>query len=292
MSPSPAFFQPQLGRRRFTGFVFALICGLLCLLAILFLAAMLGFVVWKGGAHVTTAFLNSFDSTLFPEKAGIKGPLWGSIWLITLLAAVPTGVGAAIYLEEFANSNRLTRFIHLNISNLAGVPSVVYGLLGLAVFVRVFRFDRSVVSGGLTLALLVLPVVIIASREALAAVPKSIRLAAYAVGATRWQTVRAHVLPLALPGVMTGTILALSRAIGEAAPLLILGAIAYVTAVPQGPWDPFTAIPLQIAFWIERPDEEFHKLAAAAIIVLLAVLLPMNAVAVGVRAWRQRKKAQ
>jgi phosphate transport system permease protein len=201
------------------------------------------------------------------------------------------GVAAAVYLEEYAPNNRLTRFIHINISNLAGVPSIVYGLLGLAVFVRTLGLGRSVISGALTLTLLVLPVIIIASREALRAVPQSFRHAAYAVGATRWQTIRAHVLPAAVPGITTGVILALSRAIGEAAPLIFLGAQVYITFVPRGLRDEFAVLPIQIYTWTDQPQAEFHHLAAAGIIVLLGTLIPMNALAIGVRAWHQRRKA-
>jgi phosphate transport system permease protein len=265
----------------------------LSLIGVMFLGVLLVRIGKEGWSWLTTAFLTNFPSVLSPELAGIKSALWGTIWLtlITVSVSVPIGVAAAVYLEEFARPGRVRWFIHINISNLAGVPSIVYGILGLAVFVRWMHMGRSVLAGGLTLSLLVLPVVIIASREALSAVPKSIRLAAYALGATRWQTVRSHVLPAALPGIMTGVILALSRAIGEASPLLILGALTYVAFVPQSPWDPFTAIPLQVYDWIDRPQPEFHHLAAAGIIVLLGILLPMNALAIGVRAWHQRKKA-
>jgi phosphate transport system permease protein len=228
---------------------------------------------------------------MFPENAGCKSALYGSVWIITLtgLFAVPVGVAAAIYLQEYAPKNRLTRLIQVNIANLAGVPSIVYGILGLAVFIRGMYLDRSVIAGALTLSLLILPVIIIASREALAAVPNSIRLAAYSLGATRWQTIGAHVLPAAIPGIMTGVILALSRAIGEAAPLLMIGGLTFITFVPEGPMDAFTAMPLQIFNWTDAPQKEFHQLAAAAIIVLLAVLLTMNAVAVGIRGWQQRR---
>ena len=292
MSRASSFFQPRLPWRRRMGAMFGLLCLLMSLSGVFFLTVLLFFVFGKGWSLVSWDFLNRFPSQLSPERAGVKSALWGSIWLslTTVVVAVPVGVAAAVYLEEYAPPGRLTRFIRVNISNLAGVPSIVYGILGLAVFVRTFELGRSVAAGGLTLALLVLPVVIISTREALVAVPQSIRQAAYALGATRWQTVRSHVIPLALPGIMTGTILALSRAIGEAAPLLILGALTYIAFVPAGPLDAFTALPLQIYAWIDAPQEEFHNLAAAAIIVLLAVLLPMNAVAVGVRAWRQRKK--
>jgi phosphate transport system permease protein len=285
-------FQPSLVRRRRLGSLFGLVCLLASLTGVVFLAVLLIFVVREGWNLLSVTFLTSFPSVMFPENAGVKSALWGSIWLsmTTIVVAVPVGVAAALYLEEYAPPNRITRFIRINISNLAGVPAIVYGILGLAVFVRTMALGRSVLAGGLTLALLVLPVIIISTREALAAVPQSIRQAAFALGATRWQTVSAHVLPAALPGILTGTILALSRAIGEAAPLMILGALTYIAFVPQGPLDAFTALPLQIYAWIDAPQDEFHKLAAAAIIVLLSVLLPMNAFAIGVRAWRQRKK--
>jgi phosphate transport system permease protein len=238
-------------------------------------------------------FFTNFPSNLYPrEKAGIKHALHGTVWLIVLtgLIAVPLGVSAAVYLQEYARENRLTRFIHLNISNLAGVPSIVYGILGLAVFVRTMALGRSVIAGALTMSLLILPVIIIAARESLSAVPNSIRLAAYALGATRWQVVRHHVLPAAVPGIMTGIILSLSRAIGEAAPLIMLGALNYMAFVPTGLTSPFTVLPIQIFEWTSRPQPEFHHLAAAAIIVLLAVLLTMNAVAIGIRMYQQKDR--
>jgi phosphate transport system permease protein len=250
-------------------------------------------------------------SQTFPERSGVASALWGTIWLMVFTAAIsiPTGVGAAIYLEEYAPRNRFTRFIHLNIANLAGVPSIVYGILGLALFVRWLLGSRSVLAGALTLSLLVLPVIIIAAREALLAVPQSIREAAYAVGATRWQCVRSHVLPAASPGILTGIILALSRAIGETAPLIMLGALTYVdfvpgewsaqyAATPGGLWhwlkdalhSPFTSLPIQTYNWTSQPDDVFRQLAAAAIIVLLVILLSMNALATGIRAWQQRHR--
>ena len=294
-SPAPArraCFQPRLARRRLVGRLFAALCLVAALVAVLVLGSLLWHVWRQGGNLLSARFLTSAESTLDPLTSGVLSPLWGTIWLmaLTTVLAVPVGVAAALYLEEYATQNRLTRFIGLNIANLAGVPSVVYGLLGLTVFVRWCAFGRSVLAGGAALALLVLPVVIIASREALLAVPKSIREAAYAVGATRWQTIRHHVLPAALPGIMTGVILALSRAIGEAAPLIVVGAVAYIRAVPSGPFDAFSAMPIKIFNWSELAAPEFVRLAGAAILVLLAVLLRMNAVAVGLRAWQQRKK--
>ncbi len=292
MTDGLAMFVPRIERRRKLGRLFAFTCAALSLVGAVFLSVLMAHVLWEGASWVSVTFLTNFPSVLFPENAGIKSALWGSLWLlgITTLLAVPVGVASAVYLEEYAPRNRFTSFIHLNISNLAGVPSIVYGILGMTVFVRWMRFDRSVLAGACTLSLLVLPVVIIASREALLAVPQSIRLAAYALGATRWQTVRSHVLPSALPGIMTGIILAVSRAIGEAAPLIMLGALTYVAFVPEGPFDAFTAMPIQIYSWSDQPQAEFHHLAAAGIIVLLAVLLPMNALAVVVRAAQQGRK--
>jgi phosphate transport system permease protein len=205
--------------------------------------------------------------------------------LVTLTAslAIPIGVLAAIYLEEYALKNRFTAFIEVNIANLAGVPSIVYGILGLAVFVRFMGLERSVLAGAMTMSLLVMPVIIIAAKEAIRAVPSSLRQAAFAVGATRWQVVRHHVLPSAIPGILTGVILALSRAIGETAPLIMIGALTYVAFVPEGPLDEFTALPIQIFNWTARPQETFHELAAGGIIVLLAILLLMNATAVYIR---------
>jgi phosphate transport system permease protein len=207
------------------------------------------------------------------------------VWLIGLTACVsiPVGIAAAIYLEEYAKPGKLSSFIEVNIANLAGVPSIVYGILGLAIFVRFLAMGRSILAGSLTMSLLILPVIIIASREAIRSVAPSIRHAAFAVGATEWQTVRDHVLPGALPGILTGVILALSRAIGETAPMIMIGALAYVAFVPVGPMDSFVPLPIQIFNWASRPQKEFHELAAAAIIVLLGTLLVMNAAAVYIR---------
>lgn len=225
------------------------------------------------------------------EKAGLRPALIGSFWLIgfTAIFAFPIGVASAIYLEEYAPNNRWTRFLAVNIQNLAGVPSVVYGLLGLAVFVVLFNLGRSVVSGALTMALLILPVVIIASREAIRAVPPSIREAAYGLGATRWQVTRSHVLPLAFPGILTGIILSTSRALGETAPLIVVGAAAYVTFTPSGILDKYTVLPMQIYEWTRRPQEDFQNLAAGAIVVLLVLLLLLNAVAIYFRARAARR---
>ncbi len=208
---------------------------------------------------------------------------------LTAGISFPLGVGAAIYLEEYAPRNWFTRLLQTNISNLAGVPSIVYGILGLAIFVRFFGFGRSVVAGAATLALLILPVVIIASQEALKAVPNSLREASYGVGATKWQTIRHQVLPVALPGILTGTILSLSRAIGETAPLIMIGALTFIAFAPTSPMDPFTVLPIQIFNWTAKPQADFHDLAAGAILVLLVVLLVMNAAAIVLRNRYQKR---
>ena len=192
-------------------------------------------------------------------------------------------MASAIYLEEYARKGRLARWIEINLSNLSGVPSIVFGILGLVIFVRTMALERSVLAGSLTLALLILPVIVIAAREAIRAVPQSIRHASYALGATRWETVRHHVLPSAFPGILTGVILAVSRAIGETAPLIMIGALTYVAFVPENPFSPFTTLPIQIFNWSSRPQQEFHYVAAAGIIVLLVVLLLMNATAIYIR---------
>ncbi|MBI4480511.1 MAG: phosphate ABC transporter permease PstA [Acidobacteria bacterium] len=257
---------------------------------VVLLALLLGEVFWDGIGWLDMQFLTSFPSR-FPERAGIQAALWGTIWLIALTAlfSIPVGIGAAIYLEEYARRNWINTVIEINISNLAGTPSIVYGILGLALFVRGLALGRSLLAGALTMSLLILPVTIIASREALRAVPGSIRQASFALGATRWQTVWHHVLPAALPGILTSIILALSRAIGETAPLIMIGALTYVAFTPSGPMDAFTALPIQIFNWASRPQKEFYSLAAAGIIVLLAVLLSLNAAAIWIRYRSQRE---
>ncbi len=239
---------------------------------------------WDRLAADPSAFLGNFVSR-FPARAGIKAALYGTAWLmgLTALFSFPIGVGAAIYLEEFAPRNRLTNLIEANIANLAGVPSVVYGILGLGVFVRFFKMGPSLLAGGLTLAVMSLPVIIIAARESLRAVPESIRLAAYALGASKWQAVRHHVLPAAMAGTMTGVILSLSRAIGETAPLIVVGAAVSIFNTPDDVRDPFSALPVLIFNWTSRPQPAFAEAAAAAGIVLLAMLLAMNAVAIFLR---------
>ncbi len=236
-----------------------------------------------------------------PELAGVRTAIFGSLWTIaiTVLFAFPLGVGAAIYLEEYAVENRINRIIQTNINNLAGVPSIIYGMLGLAIFVRaleqftsgaIFGLSdpttangRTIISAGMTLGLLVLPLIIINAQEAIKAVPNSLRQASYGMGATRWQTVWHHVLPNSIPGILTGTILAISRAIGETAPLVVVGASTFITFDPDGPFSKFTTLPIQIYQWTARPQDEFRNIAAAAIIVLLVLLLTMNAIAILLR---------
>ncbi len=264
--------------------LFASACMLATLSCISMLVILLWSVIAEGAAWLDVDFLMSFPSR-FPAQAGIKSALAGSLWLtgLTALIALPLGVGAAVYLEEYSAQTRWRKTVQLNISNLAGVPSIVYGILGLGLFVQTFALGRSVISGALTLSLVVLPIIILATQEALRGVPNSIRHASYALGATRWQTVWYQILPASLPGIMTGVILALSRAIGEAAPLVAVGAMAYVPFVPAGPTDQFTALPIQVFNWSARPQAEFHQVAGAAIIVLLVVLVAMNTLAVFVR---------
>lgn len=279
----------RLRRRHATTNCFRLLCAAVAWAGIVILAVLLFHVSREGIRWLDLQFLTEFPSR-FPEQAGIKSALWGTVWLIILTAgiSIPVGVAAAIYLEEFSPRNRLSQLIEVNIGNLAGVPSIVYGILGLVLFVRFLALGRSVLAGSLTMTLLILPVIIIAAREALRAVPDSIRQAAFALGATRWQAVRAQVLPVALPGILTGVILAMSRAIGETAPLVMIGALTYVAFVPEGPMDAFTALPIQIFNWASRPQENFHQLAAAGIIVLLVTLLLMNATAVWIRQRAER----
>lgn len=284
MSVEEMTFRRRLCARKVTAAGFFLICVVATGFAIAVLAVLLADVTRSGIGRLGWDFINSFPSRN-PDQAGIKAALFGTLWMMGLTAAfaVPVGIGAAVYLEEYASRNWLNRVIQTNIANLAGVPSIVYGILGLAIFVRAMALGRSVLAGSLTMALLMLPIVIIASQEALRAVPRSIREAAYAVGASRWQVVSRQVLPVAMPGVLTGIILALSRAIGEAAPLIMIGALAFVPFVPGSPTDSFTVLPIQIFNWASRPQTAFAANAAAAIIVLLVVLLSMNAVAIVLR---------
>ena len=259
------------------------------LVGLIVLCALLVDIFSDGLGRLSWEFLTNFPSRR-AENAGIYAALAGTVWVMTLTAglAVPIGVAAAIYLEEYGTGGRWSRLIEINIANLAGVPSVIYGLLGLGLFVRTLAFGRSVLAGAATLALLVLPVVILSSREALRAVSPSLREASYGLGATKWQTVWHQVLPVAFPGILTGMILALSRAIGETAPLIAIGALTYVPFAPDGIWSPFTVLPIQVFNWVSRPQVAFLENAAAGIIVVLALLLAMNGVAAWLRDRYQR----
>lgn len=270
--------------------IFQCLAILALMLGLVVVCALLMDIFFDGLSRLNWQFLTSFPSR-FAYKAGIYSSLVGSLYLMCLvvLFSFPLGVGAAIYLEEYAPNNRFTRLIELNIANLAGVPSVIYGILGLQLFIRGLKFDRSLLSGALTLTILILPVIIIAAREAIRAVPKSIREASLALGAGKWQTIQSHVVPAALPGILTGCILAFSRAIGETAPLITIGALTYVAFLPDGLFSPFTALPIQAYNWISRPQQDFHTNAAAAMSVLLILLLSMNALAIFLRMRYQKR---
>jgi phosphate transport system permease protein len=284
--PDPLLTGFGSGRegRRALGRVFRGATVVATLVGVVALLLLLAEVVVNGAGSLSGTFFLNFASR-FPERAGIRAPLLGTLWLLALTAAVsvPVSVGAAVYLEEYAPRTRLTRLVQGNIANLAGVPSIVYGILGLALFVGILDLGRSVLAGALTLSLLIMPMIVLASQKALREVPAGVREAAYGLGATRWQVVRHQVLPLALPDIVAGSILALSRAIGEAAPLIMVGALSFIAFTPESLSDPFTALPVQIFNWVARPQEEFQHLAAAAIIVLLVLLLSMNVVAIFIR---------
>jgi phosphate transport system permease protein len=272
-------------RRRLTKARAFEVAGLMAVLfGVLALVVILGDLLLDGARDLSGEFFRNYASR-FPERAGIRAPLMGTLWMLGLtgLMAVPVSVGAAVYLEEYAPMNWATRLIRTNIATLAGVPSIVYGILGLALFVRTLGLGRSVLSGALTLSLLIMPIIILTAQQAIRAVPREVREGAYALGATRWQVVRHQVLPLALPGIVSGAILAVSRALGETAPLIMIGAMSFIAFTPASLGDPFTALPIQIFHWVSRPQEEFKGLAAAAILVLMALVLTMNAAAFLIR---------
>jgi phosphate transport system permease protein len=329
MSPQAAF-KSQLAARHRKGRIFHALCAASTWLGISTLAVMLAGIIWQSAGWLNWNFLTSYDDALHPEMAGILAGLWGSFWLmlLTIVISVPVGIGAAVYLEEFSSDTRFTRILRVNLANLAGVPSIVYGILGLTVFVRMFGafgseqkvlavslgfaelqiplpFGRTVIAGALTLSLMNLPVIIVSAQEALRAVPSSLRHASLALGATRWQTIWHQVLPSATPGILTGVILAVSRAIGETAPLLMIGAMSYVAFTPgeisspldaarnpagvlKAPFDSFTALPVQIFNWVSM-RKEYQHVAAAGILVLLAVLLGLNALAIFLRHRYQKR---
>ncbi|NWF77979.1 MAG: phosphate ABC transporter permease PstA [Chloroflexi bacterium] len=283
-------FYRHLKKRKLKGNILSLIFLGSTMVGTLVLIVLIVDVLRDGVGWLDWQFLTSFPSRK-PEEAGLLSALFGTLWVMTLTAlfSFPIGIGTAIYLEEYAPDNRLKRFIQTNINNLAGVPSIVYGLLGLSLFVQALAMGRSVLAGALTLTLMSLPVIIIAAQEAIRSVPEAHRLGAFALGASRWQVVRNIVLPSALPGILTGTILAMSRAIGEAAPMIAISALVYLTFIPSNPLDRFTVLPIQIFNWVSRPQEDFQHLAAAGIIVLLVVLLSMNAAAIFLRNRYQKR---
>ena len=271
-------------RRELKGKLFLGMCLVAVLISLAMLAVLLTDIALEGYNRVNWSFITSFPSR-HPEQAGIKAALFGTIYVVGIagVTSFVLGVAAAVYLEEYAQRSKFAQIARINITNLAGVPSIVYGLLGVEIFVRVMEMGRSVLAGGFTLALLVLPIIIVASSEAIRAVPSSLREGGFGLGATRWQVVRHLVLPQAFPGILTGVILAVSRAIGETAPLIAMGALTFVPFIPDGPLARFTALPIQIFNWVSRPQAGFHEAAAAGIIVLLIVLLLMNGLAVFLR---------
>lgn len=275
--------MPERWSRNRADRAFMLLCALAMATWVLALMALIWGLAAEGVGHLSREFFTGFASR-FPERAGIRAPLVGTVWVIGLtgLISFPISVGAAIYLEEYAPQNWISRAVRVNIANLAGIPSIVYGLLGLALFVRAMGLGRSVLAGALTLALLVMPIITVASMEAIRRVPQGQRMATYALGASRWQVVRYRVLPAAWPGIISGTVLALSRAVGEAAPLVMIGFMTFVAFTPESVGDPFTVLPLQIFSWITR-GEEFRGLAAAAMLVLLFLTLGLNVAAIVLR---------
>jgi phosphate transport system permease protein len=277
-------WNPRVTQRKSIGAVWQWVLFGATLLAIIMLGMLLWSIIEPGWSWLSWHLITDMPSR-HAEIAGMNSGIWGSIWIVigSAVFAFLVGVGSAIYIEEYAPRNAFTQFVQTNISNLAGVPSIVYGLLGLVLFVEWMNLGRSIAAGALTMGLLILPVVVISSREAIRAVPLGLRQASYGLGATKWQTVRSHVLPSAMPGILTGMILSMSRAIGETAPLIVVGASSLVLSKPDGPLSSFTAMPIQIYNWSQRPQAEFEHLTSAAIIVLLIVLLSMNAFAIFLR---------
>lgn len=276
--------ERQMTKRRTKNTVFKNLFLGATLLALLALVVLMYRMITQGSGYLSLDFLQNFSSR-FPEKAGISAGLVGSLAMLAVVTPVSLflGVGAAIYLEEYAKKNKVTTFIQMNISNLAGVPSIVFGLLGLTIFVRMLGMGKSILAAGLTMSLLILPVIIVAAQEAVRSVPGSLREASYGMGATKWQTIYKVVLPAAIPGILTGSILALSRAIGETAPLVVIGIPVIVQFLPDGILSEFTALPMLIFDWAKRPQEEFQYVAAAGILVLMMLLIFMNSIAVFIR---------
>ena len=284
-------FETSTSRRHGFDRVFTALVFAATVIGLVVLVVLLVDVAIDGVPLLSWQFLTGFPSTIFPETSGIYPALIGSLWLVglTALISVPLGIGAAVHLEEYATDSWLNRIVEINISNLAGVPSIIYGLLALGIFVNLLRLGPSVIAGALALSLLILPVIIVATREALRAIPRDVREGGYALGATKWEVIWGHLLPMALPGALTGTILALSRAIGETAPLIVVGAVAFVNFTPQDPLDRYSAMPILIYGWVSEAEAEFKLLAAAGIIVLMVVLLLTNSVAIWLRNKYQRR---
>lgn len=295
--------KKRIARTKLWDHVFLIVGLLSTLVGMVLLFALFIDLFIDGAPRLSGKFLTSFPSR-FPEEAGIFSAWIGTflVMLVTAVSALPLGIAAGVYLEEYARKSWLTDIIEINISNLAGVPSIVYGLLALGLFVYFFNFGESILTGGLALALLILPMVIIATREAIRAIPNSIREASYALGATKWQTVQGHIIPYSVGGILTGIIIGLSRAIGETAPIITVGALTFIAFLPSSPitaefpfisfkwlFDPFTVMPIQLFNWVSRPQQEFHLNAAATGIVLLVMTLLMNALAIYIR-YRSRKK--
>lgn len=284
---SSNFYRSQV---RVNEFLFAAGVAVSLLMGLGVLLVLLISVFWEGLPRLDWQFLTSFPSRK-PEEAGILAALVGSLYLILLTGvfAIPVGIGAALYLEEYALQTKVTRILEVNIANLAGTPSIIYGLLGLEMFVRFLRLERSLLAGALTMSLLILPMIIITARESIRRIPRGIREASLALGATKWQTIRDHVLPMAFPGILTGVILSVSRAMGETAPLITMGALTFVAFLPDGLSSPFAALPIQIFNWISRPQKGFHENAACGIVILLGITLLLNAIALFLRDYFQRK---
>jgi phosphate transport system permease protein len=301
--PSATAIEKSVAGNKTRDKAFAIVGLIATFVGMLTLAALLFDLASDGLARIKPHFFTSFPSR-FPGQAGILSAWVGTIlvMIVTALAAIPIGIGAGIYLEEYAAKNWLTALIEINIANLAGVPSIVYGLMALGLFVYQFKFGQSILSAGLTLALLILPIIIVATRESLRAVPASMREAAYALGATKWQTTSDHVLPYSMSGILTGVIIGLSRAIGETAPLITIGALTFIAFLPEAPvkaefpfisfdwlWSPYSVMPIQMFNWVSRPQAEFHLNAAATGLILMVMTLAMNAVAIYYR-YRFRKR--
>lgn len=269
------------------------IWGIACtFIGLVLLALFIGSILIDGIQRIDWDFITSLPSRN-ADRAGIYTALLGSVWILVLttIISLPLGIAAAIYLEEYARKNKFSSLLEINISNLAGVPSIIYGLLGLEIFVRIMQMGASILAGSFTLALLILPIVIVSTREAIKAVPKSVRDGSYALGASKWQTVSRQLLPASFGGILTGVILALSRAVGETAPLIVIGALAYVPFAPESPMDEFSVLPIQIFNWVSRPQAGFETNAAAAIIILLLITFIMNGIAVYFRnRWQKKLK--